>query len=191
MKHRSEIATFLDRGDFKQTDEGLLIHGSIMAKGKYYHRVNGKDLCVDPNLVVAEGILYVLDAALGGTTPITAWYLAPYSGNATPASNWTAANFTSNATEITSNTEGYSETTRPAWTAGSAATGKIGNLASYAQFTIAASAAIDIYGAGLLSSNVKGGTTGTLVSATRFAAARQVNDGDTFELGYEVELTDS
>lgn len=191
MKHRSEIAKFIDRGDFQQTDEGLLIHGAIMAKGKYYHTVNGADLKVTSNLVVAEGILYVLNAALGGAAQTSNWFLAPYSGNATPASNWTAANFATNATEITSATQGYSEANRQPWVSSAAADGKIGNLSSYAQFSIVASSPLNIYGAGLLSSQTKGGTSGTLVSATRFEPARQVNNGDTFELGYEVELTDS
>ena len=191
MKHRSEIAKFIDRGDFQQTDEGLLIHGAIMAKGKYYHTVNGADLQVTSNLVVAEGILYVLNAALGGAAQTSNWFLAPYSGNATPASNWTAANFATNATEITSDTQGYSEANRQPWVSSAAADGKIGNLSSYAQFSIVSSSPLNIYGAGLLSSQTKGGTSGTLVSATRFEPARQVNNGDTFERGYEVELTDS
>lgn len=191
MKHANEISAFLKNGDFEQTSEGLLIHRSIMARGRYTHSVNGKDVQVDPNLIPAEGIAYILDSALGSTAKISAWYLAAFSGNVSPASNWTAANFATQATEITSTTEGYSNTTRPAWTPGNATAGVIGNLSSKAVFNIVCTTSVNIAGAALLSSNVRGGTSGVLASASRFATVRQVYSGDAFELGYEVELQDS
>lgn len=191
MRHSKDVSKFLESGDFVATDEGLLVHGSIMARGRYYHTVNGQDERVDSNLIVAEGILYLLEAGLGTNTFDSAHYLALYTGNATPAANWTAANFTTNATESVSGTEGYSEAIRQEWTPAAAAAGVIGNLAARATFTIATATTVTVYGAGLLSSSVKGGTTGTLVSASRFASSRILNDTDTFELGYEVELTDS
>ena len=191
MRHSEEVRGFLESGDFVATDEGLLVHGGIMATGRYYHTVNGQDERVDSNLIVAEGILYLLEAGLGTNTFDAAHYLGLYVGNATPAANWTAANFTTNSTESTNDADGYSEAVRQTWTPAAAAAGVIGNLASRAVFTIATSTTVTVYGAGLLSSSVKGGTTGVLVSASRFSQARVLNDTDTFELGYEVELTDS
>jgi hypothetical protein len=191
MRHSKEVREFLESGDFVATDEGLLIHGGIKATGRYYHTVNGQDERVDSNLIVGEGILYLLEAGLGTNTFDAAHYLALYVGNATPAANWTAANFTANSTESTNDADGYSETVRQTWTPAAAAAGVIGNLASRASFTIATGTTVTVYGAGLLSSSVKGGTTGVLVSSSRFDAARVLNDTDTFELGYEVELTDS
>ena len=191
MRHSEEVRGFLESGDFVATDEGLLVHGGIMATGRYYHTVNGQDERIDTNLIPAEGILYLLEAGLGTNTFDAAHYLALYVGNATPAANWTAANFTTNSTESTNDADGYSETVRQTWTPGAAASGIIGNLTSRATFTIATGTTVTVYGAGLLSSSVKGGTTGVLVSASRFTAARVLNDTDTFELGYEVELTDS
>lgn len=191
MKHNKEVAGFLANGDYEVTEEGLLIHRAIMAKGLYTHSVNGEDLRKDSNLIPAEGIAYILDAALGAGSQITSWYLAVFSGNVEPATNWTAANFTANASEIVSNTEGYSNATRPAWTPGAVSSGVIGNISSKATFDIICTSAITISGAAMLSNNIKGGTNGTLVSATRFASERVVNNGDAFELGYEVELTDS
>jgi len=191
MKHMKEIAKFIDNGDYVETDGGLLIHGAIMGRGRYIHSVNGKDEQVDHNLIPTEGITYILGAALGATSKISTWYLAVFSAAVTPIASWTAVNFPSNASEITSNTEGYSNTTRPAWTPGSVSAGVIGNLSSKAVFTIYCSTSINISGAALLSSNTKGGTSGTLVSASRFGTARTVNSGDAFELGYEVELIDT
>lgn len=191
MSHKKEVKRLLESGYFKPSEGGLLLGAGIMARGRYIHSVNGKDEQVDNNLIVAEGILYMLEAALGDNTTISTWYLALYGGNATPTSAWTAANFAANATEITSLTEGYTESVRQEWVAGAAAAGVIGNLASRAVFTIATATTLSVYGAGLLSVSTRGGTTGKLVSSTRFASTRVLNDTDSFELGYEVELTDS
>lgn len=190
-KFYAAIAAFLAAGDFKKSDGGILVHDGIMARGRYVHSVNGQDERVDHNLIPSAGILHILDVTLRNQTQNAAWYIAPYSGAVTPAANWTAANFAANATEITSGTEGYSETTRPQWVPAAAASGKISNLAAKASFTIVATTTLNINGAGLLSANAKGATSGVLVSASRFGATRVVNNGDTWECGYEVELTDS
>jgi len=191
MKHANEIRRFVANGDYKVTDGGVLIHGGIMARGLYTHDVNGEDEQSDPNLIPAEGILHILDVAFGVTAKEAAWYLALYSGNATPAVGWTAANFTGNSTENVSTTEGFSGTVRPAWTPTAATAGKIGNLSARAAFTIVSASSVTFYGAGLLSSANRGSTSGVLASATRFAASRTLNNTDVFNLGYEVELTDS
>jgi hypothetical protein len=61
-------------------------------------------------------------------------------------------------------------------------------MASLATFTINNTAPMVIYGAALLSSNVKGGTTGTLASAGRFDASRTLYDNDVFQIGYRLTL---
>lgn len=191
MKHAEEFRRFVANGDFEETDGGILIHSAIMARGKYVHDVNGEDERIDFNLVPAEGILHMLDVTLGAVAKEASWYLALYSGNATPASGWTAANFTGNSTENVSTTEGFAGTVRPEWVDAPAAGGKIGNLASRAAYTIVAATSVTFYGAGLLSAANRGATTGVLASSTRFTASRTLNDTDVFNLGYEVELTDS
>lgn len=191
MKHASELRRFVASGDFEETEGGILIHGSMMARGKYVHDVNGEDEQIDYNLVPAQGILHMLDVTLGAVAKEAAWYLALYSGNATPASGWTAANFTGNSTENVSVAEGYTGTIRPTWSPAAAAAGKIGNLASRAAYTIVTASSVTFYGAGLLSAVNRGATSGVLASSTRFAAARVLNNTDVFNLGYEVELTDS
>lgn len=190
-KHSREIAGFLNAGDFEETEEGLLIHRAIRARGKYVHSVNGEDERTDYNLVPAEGIAHFLNTTLGSGAKLSNWYLAIFSGAVTPAANWTAANFPANATEIVSTAEGYSNATRPQWTPAAASGGVIGNLANRAVFNITCTSTLNISGAGLLSDNVRGGVAGVLISASRYGAVRIVNNGDSFELGYEVELTDS
>lgn len=193
MKHAKDIARFIRNGDYQYTDGGILIHNAIMAHaGRYIHSVNGgQDLRIDTNLIPAEGIAHVLNTVWGAEAKVATWYVALFGGNVTPASTWTAANFTANATEITSTSEGYSESTRQEFVDAPASAGVLGNLAARATFTINCTSTLNVYGAALLSSNVRGGTTGILSSACRFAAVRTLSDGDSYELGYEVELTDS
>lgn len=191
MKYDKDVAKFIKAGDFEQTESGLLIHRAILAKGQYFHSVNGKDEQVDDNLIPAEGILYLLGAGLGGVTAITTWYLALSNGASTPAANWTAANFAANAGEVTSQTEGYSGANRPAWTPTAAAAGSISSQTARSSFSIVTTSSISVTGAALLSAQGRGATTGTLASASRFSSSRTLNNGDTFELGYAVTLTDS
>lgn len=190
MKHINEMQKFVAEGDFERTEGGVLIHGSALLKGNYITTINGKDRQESPNLLPTEGIAYIL-GLLGETSKVAGFFLAPFAGAVNPAANWTAANFATNAVEITSLTEGFSNDTRPAWVPGSPSGGVIGNASSVAQFTVACSSVLNISGMGLLSSNVRGGTSGVLLSATRYPAVRVVNDGDTFEVIYNVSLTDS
>ena len=192
-KHSREFATALRNHQYEVTDEGGVLfpkQGAIVS-GVYTHNINGSDERVDSNIVVTEGMNHILDVVLHGTTAVATWYFGLFSANVTPVSTWTAANFTANATEITSNTEGYSETTRQAFVEAAASAGSINNTASKAAFTIATATSITVWGAGLLSSNVKGGTTGTLMSAAKFSAARTLYDTDVFNLGYTLSLTSS
>jgi hypothetical protein len=194
-KHLKEIKKFLRVGDWQETSEGLLVHGGLNIRGKYVHTVNGDDERVDYNLIPAEGIAHILNVVFGADSKVANWYLAPYSNNYTPTSAITAQNFHSLAAEIGGSPEGYSQSTRPIWNDSPASAGRIGNVAvgPRATFTIVTASTLAINGAGLLSTNVKipGSSWGILASATKFSATRTLNNTDSFELGYEVELTDS
>lgn len=192
IKHIQEVRSFLRAGDYEETSEGLLIHGGLLARGMYVHSINGgQDERRDANLIVDEGILYLLNVGLGNGTQHAAWYLAPFGNVYTPTAGLTAATFNATAGELAGSPEGYTEVLRETWVFSAAAVGKISNLAARAEFTMVTASTIDVNGAGLLSDSGKNGTLGTLVSASKFAAVRTLNNGDTFELGYEVELTDT
>lgn len=192
LKHSREFAAALRNHQYEVSDAGIHFpKQKVMASGLYTHSVNGADEREDSNIVVTEGLTHMLDVVLHGTTAIPTWYFGLFSANITPVSTWTAANFTANATEIVSGTEGYSEATRQAFVEAAAAAGSINNTASKAAFTIATATMITVWGAGLLSSNVKGGTTGTLMSAAKFSAARTLYDTDVFNLGYTLTLSSS
>lgn len=190
LKHSREFAAALRNHQYEVSDAGIHFpKQKVTASGLYTHSVNGMDEREDANIVVTEGLTHMLGVVLGDLTALPDWYFGLFSANVTPVNTWTAANFTANATEITSNTEGYSETTRQAFVEDAAAAGSINNTASKAAFTIATATAITVWGAGLMSSNVKGGTTGTLMSAAKFSAARTLYDTDVLNLGYTLSLT--
>lgn len=192
LKHSREFAAALRNHQYEVSDAGIHFpKQNAIAFGRYTHDVNGLDVREDDNIVVTEGLTHMLDVVLHGTTAVATWYFGLFSANVTPVNTWMAANFTANATEITSNTEGYSETTRQAFVEAAAAAGSINNTASKAAFTIATATSITVWGAGLLSSSVKGGTTGTLMSSAKFSAARTLYDTDVFNLGYTLSLTSS
>lgn len=190
LKHKREFAAALRNHQYEVSDAGIHFpKQGVMAQGIYEHDVNGMDARSDSNIVVTEGLNNLLGVALNGIVATPTWYFGLFSANVTPVSTWTAGNFTANATEITSNTEGYSETTRVAFVEAAPAAGSINNTASKAAFTIATATTVIVWGAGLLSLNTKGGTTGILMSAAKFSAARTLYNTDIFNLGYTLSLT--
>ena len=187
---RQELAAELRAERFDLTPEGVYFpRQSVLAAGEYFDRVNGGEWTRTPNLVVNEGMAHILNVALGATAKPAGYFLALVNGAATPQANWTAAGFAATAGEVVSMSEGYTSPTRPAWTPGVAATNSIDNMAAVATVTIAATSQINVTGAAMLTSSVRGGTTGVLVSATRYAAERTFQNGDTYDIGYRLSLT--
>ena len=187
---RQELAAELRAERFDLTPEGVYFpRQSVLVAGEYFDRVNGGAWQRTPNLVVNEGMAHILNVALGATAKPAGYFLALFNGAATPQANWTAAGFAATAGEVVSMSEGYTSPTRPAWTPGVAATNSIDNMAAVATVTIAATSQITVTGAAMLTSSVRGGTTGVLVSATRYAADRTFQNGDTYDIGYRLSLT--
>lgn len=190
MNLQHELAADLARERFDITDDGIYFpRQSILAAGEYFDRINGGEWVRTPNLLPTEGLAHLLNVALGSTAKPAGYFLALFSGAASPAANWTAASFAAAASEIVSLTEGYTSATRPAWTPANTATGTIDNLGAVASVTIATASQLNVTGAAMLTTNSRGGTTGALVSATKYAAARVFQNGDTYDIGYRVSLT--
>lgn len=126
------------------------------------------------NLIPAEGIEHVLSVVLKAGTQIASWFVGIFEGNYTPQTTDTAATFPGLATETTS----YTEATRPLWVGGTISGGSVDNSASEAQFTLNNPVAKTLYGDFLVSSSVKGGVTGTLLSVVRYTTPRIVITGD-------------
>jgi hypothetical protein len=168
-----------------------LLGESVLARGEYYGRVNGGEWVKEgDNLIVLEGLAHILSVALGGTPKPAGYYLALFSGAASPASNWNGATFAATAGEIVSMTEGYTGATRPAWTPpSSTSTNSIDNMAAVATVTIATAGTLNVTGCALLTGSTRGGTTDKLISASKYAATRTFQDGDTYDIGYRISLT--
>ena len=135
------------------------------------------------NIVVNQGLNYMLNTALDAQAAQSAWYVGIFSGNYTPLATDTAATIAANATESAA----YSNsTTRPAWRlpSGGSTAQNLTNSASQATFVM--SAAVTIYGALLCSSNVINGTAGVLMAASQFATARTLASGDNLLVTYSL-----
>ncbi len=191
QKHAGEFGRYLRNKQYEVGEDGGLLFpkASVIAQGGYLHDVNGLDERFDPNLLPDEGLVYLLSVGLANGTKLATWYLSIYSGNYTPLPGLTAAGYPATASEITSNTEGYIEPTRPVWTPTPPTTPLVDNLANKAAFTIATASSLTVNGAALLSEATKGAVTGKLVSATKFSAARTLYNTDVFNLAYRVQLT--
>ncbi len=182
---RREIANELRGGTFDATPNGLLLPKSgIVAAGLFSEFVNGEHVGDHKNLVVDEGFVAILNTYFGATAKAASFHVALFAGAVTPAANWTAVSFPATASEITSGVEGYSQSTRPAFTPAAATTPVLDNYAAKAAFTIVTGSILNVNGAAILTSNVKGGTGGVLVAASRYGATRQLQNADAYEVGY-------
>lgn len=192
---QKELAADLNAERYDVTAGGIYFpRQSVQVSGEYFcrHRPGGKIVGgfeIDRNLVVTEGLAHLLNVALGAKAKAAGYYLTLFSGTAAPAANWTAASFAATANEIVSLTEGYTNPTRPAWGPADTNGNTIDNYAAVATFTIATSGVLTVTGAAMLTNNTRGGTTGTLISASKFPAERQFQNGDAFDVGYRMSLT--
>jgi hypothetical protein len=140
-------------------------------------------------LLVDEGILKTLNVMYFSDAKLPNWYVTLFNGAAAPTGSLKASNFAATMSEITSTTEGFSNITRPQWVTTGAVAGVINNLQAKAQFNVVTASSITVTGGALISDNARGGTTGVLSSASKFTSSRELFDGETFELGYQISLT--
>ena len=185
-----DLKNDLKSENYEMTEQGIYFpKQGVMAQGEYFDRVNGGEWQTTHNLVVNEGLAHLLNVAMGTTAKPAGYYLALFSGSTAPAANWTAANFAAVASEIVSLTEGYTNATRPQWVGADTTTNSIDNFGSVAKVTIATSSQLTVTGAAMLSNSVRGGTSGVLISATKYSAARTFQNGDEYEVGYRLSFT--
>ena len=189
---KKELAKAIHNENFDVTESGLYFPTqSVGVKGEYFDRINDGEWMQTQNLITKEGLVDVLNTYfINSKAKQAGFYLALFSGATAPAANWTAANFATVANEITSLTEGYTSATRPQFNPASATDQTyIDNLTNTARLTIATSSQLNVTGTALLTNSARGGTTGVLISATKYAAARTFQNGDTYDVGYRFALT--
>lgn len=153
------------------------------------HLRNGEviDTIHSPNIVVNEGLDYILDAALSNATQETAFYIGIYKNNYTPQATNSMATFAGAGVAGEANSE-IDESARQAWTEAGVSSRTITNSASPAEFT--ANTSVSIYGAFLATDNTLGGTSGTLIAASKFGAVRNLEDDDVLSVTYTLSIAD-
>ena len=129
------------------------------------------------NLVVTVGKNDLLNQYFRGSAYTAAFFVGLKTAGSISAADTMASK---SWTEITA----YSNATRPAFTAAVPSGGSTDNSASPAVFNINGTATVG--GCFITTNNTKGGTAGTLFSATDFAVARSVLSGDTLTVTYTI-----
>lgn len=180
-----QIARAIMDGRFEETELGLFVPSArAMVAGKFVYHKRGEPEEFSHNLVVTQGLDYLVGVALKAVTPITTWRIAPFSGDVTVQATWTAANFTSNAAEVTA----YENNNRPTWVGGSVTAGAVNSFADKAEIKATTNGVV-IRGAAMISSQAKGGTTGTLLGASRFGSAKTLDEDEILDIGYGLQIT--
>ena len=167
------------------TDEKALKIGGVFS---YEVIRNGEviDKWEDKNIIVDEGLNYILDTAFSAGSPITTWYLGLFKNSYTPVASNTLATFPGVGVAAEATTE-YNEANRPAWVEAGVSAKVITNSASPAVFNIGS--AVTIQGAFLASSNTKGGTSGVLSAASKFPASRILQVNDVLNIVYSLTIS--
>lgn len=137
----------------------------------------------DYNLLPQVSIDHLAGLLRGdGTVPISSWFVGVFENNFVPTSGVTSADLPVVVGESTA----YSQATRPVWTHVYDGVSVIDNLAAKAVFTF--TAAKTIYGAFIVSSSVKAGNTGVLLSIARFNTPKTMDIGTQFSVAAGITL---
>lgn len=179
---------------FKRTADGGVIlrepsapgaQDGLVVRGYFSEWVNGEFMGEHQNLVVDQGMIDILNTYFGSTAKKAGFYVSLFAGAVNPAAGWTAASYPATASEITSGSEGYSQSTRPQYVVVNASSStQIDNYAAKAAFTIVTASTLTVNGAAIVTESTKGSTSGVLVAASRYGTARTLQNGDAYEVGY-------
>lgn len=161
LPHRlSELAASLDGDDLNQ-----FVDHYLPRFGHCVRRMHEKT-----NLVTDVGARWLINHAFTAPAASLTWAVG-LKGTGTP-NNADTMSVHATWTEVTD----YTQTTRPALVIPAPTSGRSGtNSASKA--TIIANAAVSVYGFFVCTSNVKGGTAGTLYSVVDYASAQALTSG--------------
>lgn len=155
----------------------------LVPAGFYEVYQNGQLVEIAPNLIPAEMRSYLLRAGYAGGAQITDWHIAPFTNGVDPADNLTGSTWRASLGEFVN----YSEATRPAWAQDVEANQAIANATTLATITVGAGGGT-LNGIVMVSNSAKGTNGGTLAAATRFGASRPVQEGDTLQFKYIMQL---
>jgi len=182
---KDSIKSALEAGRYEKTPEGIYFpEERALAQGVFVVSKRGEADEFSHNLVVNEGLDYILSAAVGATAGVSNWYIALFTGDVSVVATWTAATFTATSTEWTS----YDEATRVLWNKGAVASAGIDSFSSKSSFTSSSDTQV-IRGAALLSASAKSATSGTLLAASRLSSDKTLDTGEILDVGYGLQLS--
>jgi len=138
---------------------------------------------IEHNIIPQQGLDHIASLIRGGgASPISDWYIGVFENNYVPVSSVTASDLQSPVGESSA----YSGDDRLPWDNSYDGQGMI--LSSpRAEFEMTDEKRI--YGAFIVSSPSRGGTSGTLLSIARFSSPRDVEDGATLRVSAGLLLT--
>jgi hypothetical protein len=188
---RRAVASAITGHKWERSDDGSLYLQRERATISGQYTVSDKHgVLVKKNILPIEGLIAMLNIMRGHLAVPSAMYIALNATALTPLSTHTGATGPAAFGEITSGTEGYTEATRVSWvTVTASGTALIHNNASPAVFTIATASTIVANSIAMYTTSTKGDTTGKLISATRFPAARTYSDTDEIDIKYQLGLS--
>jgi hypothetical protein len=190
------IAPFMDDTDIMYAAKNHMESGfKFIGMCGVTHFRNGEVIYHEdpsPNTFTTEGMAHMLNVMFVSTARPAAQYVGIYKNNVTPANGNTAAvHLGAAGTYGECQDADYDSpaTNRPAYTGATTTTATVTNTASKAEFTINAS--ITVYGAFIATSQAKTATSGVLMCAKKFAAARAVIADDELAVTYAIACTSS
>lgn len=137
------------------------------------------------NLVVTEGLEYILGILLKGETPSDPWYIGLTDGTPTVDAGDSLTGTHAGWTEVTA----YSESTRQEFVDGAISTNEVDNSASKASFSINSDATT--IGGAFLADDSTQGANGTLLCVGAFTGGDKTADnGDTLTVQYTFGAAD-
>jgi len=185
----TQIQVEIDNALQEKIDSGVL-NLKVGGVFSYQHIRDGEIIAegASPNIVVDEGLNYILDTALSAGTQLVGFNVGIFKNNYTPQATDVMATFAGAGVsgEIDSEVD---ETTRPVWTDAGVAAKALTNAASPAVFT--ANTTVNAYGAFLSSDSVLSGTSGSLIAAAKFTSVRALVDTDVLNVTYTLTIADA
>lgn len=128
------------------------------------------------NLMPIEGINHMIATQLKGGPQINNWYVSVYENAYTPLPSDTMAMFPAAAGENVD----YVGSSRPLFNSGAVANGTVDNVGNVIELEFSDDTVI--HGGFISSSATKGGTSGVLLSAVRFASPKSVDSSSVLRI---------
>jgi hypothetical protein len=161
----------------------------VLAQGVFSVNKRGEPVEYSKNLVVTEGLNYLLGVAIGKASLASGFYIMPYIGTGlTVQASWVGASVQD--VGVANEWQNYDGSTRPVWNISTQTVsgGAIDTFSTKASFTSSADAQA-VTGAVLVTSAIKGGASTTLIAASNFPSVKNLDDNEVLDIGYGLTLS--